>query len=473
MTDPSSREVSEALAARVGAAHVLTDPRDTAPYFTDWTGRAEGRALCVCRPGSVAEVSEVLRYCSGHGIPVFPQGGNTSSVAGGIPGPEGKGVLLSLSRLARVDSVDTDTNCLIAGAGCTLEQVRAAAEAAGRLFPLTLASQGSCQIGGNVSTNEGGTAVLRYGNTRDLVLGLEMVLADGRVWNGLRSLRKDNSGYDMKSLFVGAEGTLGIVTRVALKLFPPTPARAMAFAALPSPAAAVTLLGRLRSEFGQDVDAAELFSGPQLDIIARHVPGVALPFAPLPDWAVMIDIQCARDDPTERLHALLAELLDSGLLLDAVPALGGAQAEAFWKIRHGVSEANRRHGLNFTHDIAVPISAVPEVIARCEDALARHWPEATPHTVAHLGDGNVHFTAIFPPERLEEPGNPARLGGEVAQVVHDIAVALGGSFAAEHGIGQRYRASLRRYKSEIELEMFRSLKAAFDPQDILNPGKLL
>lgn len=473
MTDGAT--LPEALAGLVGAAHVLTDPAETAPYYTDWTGRYTGAARCVCRPGSTEEVAAVVRLCAGRGIPVFPQGGNTSSVAGGIPLAGGAGVLLSLARMNRVERIDTGADTMIVQAGCTLDRVRLAAGEADRLFPLTLASQGSCQIGGNVSTNAGGTAVLRYGNTRDLVLGLEVVLADGRVWNGLRTLRKDNSGYDLKSAFIGAEGTLGIITRVALKLFPRTGPGAVAFAALPSPDAAVGLFSAARAAFGTEIDAFELFSGPQLRIIAEHVPGTTPPFAGLPPWAVLLELRSSRVDKdlSERLQDFLAEALDDGRITDAVPALSSAQAAAFWRIRHGVSEANRRHGLNYTHDTSVPVSAVPEFIAQAREAMAETYPEAEVFSVAHLGDGNVHFSVIFPIARLREPGNPARLGGAVARMVHDIALRLGGSFAAEHGIGQRYRQSLTRYKSEVELDLFRATKAAYDPQGILNPGKLL
>ncbi|TFF24863.1 FAD-binding oxidoreductase [Jiella endophytica] len=465
-----------ALRDIVGETHVLTTPADTEPYYVDWVGRTRGTALCVCLPASTQEVSAVVALCARDAVPVFPQGGNTSSCGGSVPLEEGRGILLSLRRMNRILSVEPENDAIVAEAGAILVEVKAAAEAADRLFPLSLSSEGSCAIGGNVSTNAGGTAALRYGTMRDLVLGLEVVLADGRIWDGLRILRKDNTGYDMKAMFVGSEGTLGIVTRVALKLFPLPRHRATAFVAVDTVAGAATLLGRCKAEFGPLLDAFELFSGSQLDIVCRHVEGNRRPIDSDHPWYVLMELQ-TRDGAKElssRLEALIGEALEDGSAADAALAQSHAQAEALWRLRHSVSEANRRHGLNFTHDVAVPIGRIADFMQEADAAMASDFPEAEIFSVSHMGDGNVHYTAIFRPGAVKASGADARdLGARVTRKVHDIAVGLGGTFGAEHGIGQRYRASLQRYKSEVELDLFRAMKRALDPQGILNPGKVL
>ncbi|MBJ3776904.1 FAD-binding oxidoreductase [Acuticoccus mangrovi] len=467
----ASREnVLEGLADIVGARHVLSDPNDTEPFYEDWLHRTKGDALCVCQPADTAEVAAVVAFCAARGLPVFPQAGNTSSCGGSVPLPASGGVLLSVRRLNRVERVDPQNNAIIAGAGCVLADLKAAAAAEGRLFPLTLSSEGSCQIGGNVSTNAGGTAVLRYGTMRDLVLGLEVVLADGRIWDGLRTLRKDNTGYDMKALFVGSEGTLGIVTRVALKLFPLPTLQATALVAVASADDAAALLRHCHGELGSSLDAFELLSASQLDIVCRHVPGNRNPLPGHP-WYVLVDLQSAErsQDLTARLEAAIAGALEDGIVADAVVAQSGAQIEDIWRLRHSVSESNRRHGLNFTHDVGVPIAQIPEFLHRADAAVAEAFAQAEVFCVSHMGDGNVHYTVTFAHDTAE----PAALGARVTGMVHDIAMSLGGTFGAEHGVGQRYRASLRRYKSPVELDLFRSMKSALDPNGILNPGKVL
>jgi FAD/FMN-containing dehydrogenase len=471
----ASENWTSRLAAIVGDRHVLVSETDVEPFYRDWIGRMRGQAICVVRPQSTAEVGEIVRLCAERGEPVFPQGGNTGVCDGSVPLPGGRGVLVSLSRMNRVRSVDLPNNSMSVDAGVILADAQSAAANAGRLFPLTLGSEGSCQIGGNVSTNAGGTSVLRYGNMRDLVLGLEVVLADGSVWDGLRSLRKDNTGYDMKSIFIGSEGTLGVVTGASLKLFPQSRSVATALVAVREPEAAAALLTQCQARFDADLVAFELMSRKQVELVLRHIPGTRDPLSEAHCWYVLIELTSPQDNANlpEMLEVSLESARESGWALNATVARNQRQREEIWRIRHSVSEANRAHGLNFTHDVAVPISRIPEFLHRCDIETAKRFPEAESFVVGHMGDGNMHYTVTLPRESAAAAGDPIAIGGRVTPMIHDIAVSLGGSFGAEHGIGRRYQASLLRYKSPVELAMFRQLKRAFDPAGIMNPGKIL
>ncbi|THF66832.1 FAD-binding oxidoreductase [Pseudothauera nasutitermitis] len=462
-----------ALAGVVGAPNVLSAAGDLAPYVNDWRGRYSGRACAVVRPGSAAEVAEVVRRCAAAGVPLVPQGGNTGLCGGATPADDGRAVLISLSRLQRIRAVDPDNNTLVAEAGCTLAAVHEAAERVGRLFPLSLAAEGSCQIGGNLSTNAGGVHVLRYGNMRELTLGLEVVLPDGRLWDGLRGLRKDNTGYDLKQLFIGAEGTLGIITAAVLKLFPLPRAQAVAWVATADPATAVSLLGFLRDRLGERLSAFELIGRAALDLVLEHIPGARPPLAEVPEWSVLIEL----GDPDagvrldELLEQALADALEAGLIADAVVAASLAQRAALWALRENASEAQKIEGVSIKHDIAVPVGRIPVFLERAGEALRQVWPGVRIVAFGHLGDGNLHYNLSHGRE-AENTAFIAR-GGEVNRIVHDLVDALGGSISAEHGIGQLKRGELQRYKSAVELDMMRALKQALDPQGLMNPGKVL
>ncbi|KON80152.1 FAD-binding oxidoreductase [Azoarcus sp. PA01] len=466
-------ELLRTLAAVVGAPHVLTDPASMAPHLTDWRGRYTGAALAVVKPAATAEVAAVMRACAAADVAMVPQGGNTGLCGGATPLPDGQTVVINLSRMNRIRAVDPANNALIAEAGCTLAAVQQEAAAVDRLFPLSLASEGSCEIGGNLSTNAGGVQVLRYGNMRDLVLGVEVVLPDGRVWDGLRTLRKDNTGYDLKQLFIGAEGTLGIVTAAALKLFPRMRSRATAWVAVPDPAAAVTLLARLRNAGGDRVTAFEIVGRPALDLVLKHFPGARSPLADPGAWAVLVELSDAFVDAPlgAMLERALAEALDEGLVLDAAVASSLAQAETLWALRENVSEAQRLEGVSIKHDISVPVSRIPEFLERADAALFAVWPDARIVAFGHIGDGNLHYN-LSKPDAQENAHFVARTE-EVNRLVHDVVDQLGGSISAEHGLGQLKRVEVRRYKSEVELDLMRAVKESLDPRGLMNPGKVL
>jgi len=465
-----------ALAAIVGASQVLTARIDMAPYLTDWRGRYTGSARCVVRPGSADEVARVVACCAETGLAVVPQGGNTGLVGGATPLPgieaAGRGeVVLSLTRMTRIRGIDVANNSISVDAGCTLRQVQEAAAAAGRLFPLSLAAEGSATIGGNLSTNAGGVQVLRYGNMRELTLGLEVVLADGRIWDGLRGLRKDNTGYDLKQLFIGAEGTLGIITGAVLKLFPRPQSRATAWIALADPAAAVALLGRLRQRFGERVSAFEIVGRSALDLVLMHIPGARVPLPQPHLWQLLLELTDAQADADlqARLEGALAA--ESDLVEDAAVAKSEAQADALWQLRENISEAQRLEGFSIKHDVALPLSRLAEFIARADAALAEAFPGLRIVCFGHIGDGNLHYNLSKPASQ-----DNARFVAQTARVnriVHDLVHGLGGSISAEHGLGQLKREEILRYKSAVEMEMMRRVKQALDPDGLFNPGKLL
>ena len=460
------------LAAIVGAGNVLTAADDTAPYLTDWRGRYHGAALCVVRPATTAEVSAVVRACAVAGVAIVPQGGNTSHCGASIPDMSGATVLLSLSRMQAIRAIDTANNTITVDAGCVLHTLQQAALDAGRLFPLALAAQGSCQIGGNLSTNAGGVHVLRYGNTRELTLGLEVVLASGEVWDGLRGLRKDNTGYDLKQLFIGAEGTLGIITAAVLRLFPLPRATATAWLAISSVDVAVGLLADLQSAFGAQLTACEHVSDVALGLVVKHIPGAQRPLAASP-WYLLVELSGSGEDD-ELATALLGFLetaFEKETVSDAVVAQSGEQAARLWALRENISEAQKIEGFSVKHDISLPISRLPEFVAAADAALAAAYPGVRIVTFGHVGDGNLHYN----PSQPQAADNAAFIAEQhaVNAIVHDLVHAFGGSISAEHGIGQLKRDELLRYKSPVEIELMRSIKRTLDPQGLMNPGKIL
>jgi FAD/FMN-containing dehydrogenase len=446
--------VIEALGRIVGTSHVLTAAEDTGPYFTDWRRQYTGRAECVVRPGSTAEVARVVELCAAEGVAIVPQGGNTGLVGGSVPTGKGREVVLSLSRMNRIRQLDTLNDTLTAEAGCVLAAVQKAAEDAGRLFALSLAAEGSCQIGGNLSTNAGGVNVLRYGNAREQVLGLEVVLPDGRVWDGLRGLRKDNTGYDLKQLFLGAEGTLGVITAAVLRLHPRPTSSATAWIGLQDPQEAVALLALLRKHLGATVSAFELVSRTCLEAVLGHVAGTRDPLGRAHPWYVLAEF-----GDTSPLEERVAAVLDGR---DAVLAQSAAQSRELWKLRESIPEAQFT---NVKHDVSVPVSRTPELIERAGRALKAAFPASQPYVFGHVGDGNLHYN-VGPASLLAQRG-------EVSRVVYDAVDALGGSISAEHGLGQLKREEIARHKAPVELELMRALKRSLDPQGLMNPGKVI
>ncbi|MGY2051314.1 FAD-binding oxidoreductase [Methylobacterium sp. JK268] len=458
----------DALTGRLGAAHVLTAPEAMAPHLGETRGLYRGTALAVVRPADTEEVAFAVRACAEARVPVVAHGGNTGLVGGGVP--DG-GVVIALARLDRVRALDPEDATITVEAGCILADVQAAAERAGMLFPLSLASEGSCRIGGNLSTNAGGTAVLAYGNARDLVLGLEVVLADGRVWNGLTALRKDNSGYDLKHLFVGSEGTLGIITAAVLKLHPRPASVATAFVGLASARAALPLFTRLRARAGHRLTAFEMMPRFGLEIVLRHAPGAVRPLAGDHPAYALVEIASEGADAEAVLEDLLAAALEEGMAEDATLARSVAQARALWQLRESLSEVQRREGASIKHDVSVPLSRVPDFLERAGAACEAELPGVRVCAFGHLGDGNIHFN-LSQPVGMEAAAFLA-LWPRFNRVVHDIVHAMGGSIAAEHGVGRLKRDELLRYKDPVSLDLMRRLKSALDPDGILNPGKVV
>ena len=458
------------LQSIVGEANLLTAESDVAPYVNDWRGFFHGRARAVVRPSTTAEVAAVVRACAEQRVAIVPQGGNTSLCGGATP-HDGE-IVLSLSRLSRVRAVDAANATLTVEAGVSLARVQQAADAAGLLFPLSLAAEGSCTIGGNLSTNAGGTAVLRYGNARDLVVGLEVVLADGRVWDGLKGLRKDNTGYDLKQLFIGSEGTLGVITAAVLKLFPKPRASATAFAAIADVDAAVALLGELKQALGDRLTGFELVSRYCIELTRRIFPAFADPLPGHPWYALIQADDAAANSPlAAQLEAALAGAVEKQLARDATIAQSAAQADALWSLREHIPEAQRRDGHNMKHDVSLMVSRIPGFLREAQARLDAAFPGIRYVVFGHLGDGNLHYN-LTAPERVSREeflGGTARAN----RIVYDLVGELGGSFSAEHGIGQLKRGELVRYKPEVELELMRRIKRALDPGELLNPGKVV
>lgn len=468
------------LREAVGERHVLTEAHDVAPFVQDWRGRYRGEVLAVVEPANTEEVAAIVRACAAAGVRVLPQGGHTGLVGGATPVgasiADGTApVVIALRRMNRIREVDTVGNTLIADAGCVLQTLQEAAAEQGRLYGVTFGAQGSCQIGGNVSTNAGGTGVLKYGNTREQVLGLEVVLPDGRIWNGLRTLRKDNAGYNLKHLFIGGEGTLGIVTAVALRLHPRPAVTVCAWLTLDSVEAALACLAALQSMAGDRIAAYELLNQEQLRAVVAHFPETRLPTDPQAPYAVLLELSdtYARADLNGLLEEALGDLSERGLLRDAAVAASEAQRAAFWHIRHGISEANRAAGMGLSTDVAVPIKSLAVFIENACQAVQARWPQAKIVLVAHMGDGNVHFIPRFSFDEWASVSNQAETADAVRAVVHDAAAALGGTFSAEHGVGYVLVDELSRLRSPIELELMQRVRTAIDPQGLMNPGKLI
>ena len=452
--------ISKRLGDIVGAAHVLTDPSDTQPYFTDWRRQYSGTAECVVRPANTDEVSRVVALCIAEDVAVVPQGGNTGLCGGSVPTGSRREVVLALGRLNRIRSLDRLNDTMTVEAGCVLANVQRAADEAGRLFPVSLAAEGSCQIGGNLSTNAGGVNVLRYGTSREQVLGLEVVLPDGRVWDGLRALRKDNTGYDLKHLFLGAEGTLGIITAAVLRLYPKPTASVTAWIAIESAGAAIELLSFLHERLGDRLSAFELLSRTCVEAVLSFAPGTQDPLAAPHPWYVLAEIADSGDE--QALRERVERALGDANLVDAVIAQSVEQARALWRIRETVPEAQFT---NVKHDISVPVSKSAEFIARAGERLAARYPNVRPFAFGHVGDGNIHYN-VGPESMVAE-----REG--VNRIVYDVVAALDGSISAEHGLGQLKRDEIRSHKAPIEMELMRKLKAALDPKGLMNPGKVL
>ena len=460
----------DSLRAVVGAGHVLTDAADVAPFVTDWRGRYSGSALAIVSPGGTPEVAEVVRLCAGAGVAIVPQGGNTGLCGGATP-TRGE-VVVRMARLNRVRAIDVANNTITVEAGCTLAAVQETARATDRLFPLSLAAEGTATIGGNLSTNAGGVQVLRYGNARELCLGLEVVLPDGRVWNGLRGLRKDNTGYDLKHLFIGAEGTLGLITAAVLKMYARPRQVATAWATVPSPAAAVALLTRLRGRIGGRITAFELVGRPPLELVLKNIPHSRDPLPGNSPWQVLIELSDTMESELDAaLQDMLIEAVHAGEAGDAALARSGAQAQAFWQLRENISEAQKIEGVSIKHDISLPVSRIPEFIERCDAALASAFPGVRVVCFGHLGDGNLHYNQSKP-QAQDNAGFIAQTAS-VNRVVHDLVAELGGSISAEHGLGQLKRDEILRYKSDVEMDMMRAVKRALDPKGLMNPGKVI
>jgi FAD/FMN-containing dehydrogenase len=460
----------ETLTARLGAASVLTAASDIDSHLVESRGLYRGEALAVVRPRDRDEVAFVLQECGKAGVPVVPQGGNTGLVGGGVPYG---GIVLSLARLDRIREIDPVNATITVEAGCILKSVQDAASEAGYLFPLSLASEGSCRIGGNLATNAGGTAVLRYGNMRDLTLGLEVVLADGRIWDGLKGLRKDNTGYDLKDLFIGSEGTLGIITAAVLKLFPKTRARVTAFIGCASPHDALRVFQQLREAAGDQLTAFEYMPDFGLEIVLKHNPGAVRPLAGSHASYALIELTSTQKDADlqGQLETILGGAIEEGLVEDAVLSASEAQSQALWNLRESLSEVQRLEGGSIKHDVAVPVSRVAEFIEVATKACEAEMAGVRVCAFGHVGDGNIHFN-LSQPVGMDKAAYLSQWE-RFNRIVHDIVHGMNGSISAEHGIGLIKRDELRLYKDPVAIDLMHTLKRALDPQNLLNPGKVV
>lgn len=452
----------------VGPDAIKTDPHEIHPHVTEWRGVIEGRTPAVVQPGTTAEVSEILRYCNEARIGVVPQGGNTGLCGGAVPDGSGEQIVLSLSRLNRIRHVDPDDFSMIADAGCVLAHLQEAAESVDRLFPLSLGAEGSCQIGGNLSTNAGGINVVRYGTARSQVLGLEVVTADGTIWNGLKTLRKNTAGYDLKQLYVGSEGTLGVITAASLKLYPKPAGRQTALVAIDDARHAVPLLAALRAEMSDQVEAFELIAAIAFEFVERHIDGAQNPFREAYPWYVLVETTASED---AELEAALAKALERGTATDVVVAKNDSEAKALWRMRHSISEAEKPEAPIVKHDISVPVARIPDFLDVSRNSLREEWPDTRLVAFGHVGDGNLHYNVALPKdwsaERIADASNA------ITERIYEQAEALGGSFSAEHGVGQTKRAALKAFGDPAALAMMRAIKSALDPNGILNPGKVI
>lgn len=463
------------LQSLLGFTHVLTGA-DAENYVLDWRRRYRGSALAVIRPGSTQEVASAVKLCAHHGVPLVPQGGNTGLCGGATPDDSGTAIVLSTARLTAIRGLDPDNDTITVEAGCILQAVQEAAAAANRLFPLSLAAEGSCTIGGNLATNAGGTQVLRYGNTRDLTLGLEVVTAEGEIWNGLRGLRKDNTGYDLRDLYIGSEGTLGIITAATLKLFPRPVASCTALLTLDSIDNAVELLSRARSGFGAALTGFELMSGACLQAVVRLFPQQRLPFdgaSAASPWFALLELSDSESEShaRERFETVLGDAIDDGLVNDAAIAANVAQSKALWHLRESIPLAEAELGKSVKHDVSIPISSIAGFVHKTNALLQARFPGVRHVIFGHLGDGNLHYNVANAAGQTE--AELLGLQNEIYGVVHDSVHAHNGSISAEHGVGQLKRDELPRYKSPVELALMRRIKRALDPQGLMNPGKVL
>ena len=464
----------ERLAALLGPQGFVADRDLIAPWLTDWRGRYRGESAALLAPASTGEVEAIVRLAAAARVAIVPQGGNTGTVAGATPPADGSALLLSLRRMNRIRSISAEDNAVIAEAGVILSDLHDAAASIGRRFPLSLAAKGSATIGGLVSTNAGGTQVLRFGPMRALMLGIEAVLPDGSRFDGLATLRKDNRGYDLRQLLTGAEGTLGIVTAAALRLVPAVAARAVAWAGLPSPQAALTLLRRIEERTGEAVESYELVPADALSLVLAMIPGTRMPLATACPWNVLIEAVGAEGgaDPVEALEECLAAAMEEGLVTDATIAANDTQAEALWALRESISQAEKIDGPSLKHDISVPVSEMPAFLLRERERVEARFPGSRIIAFGHLGDGNIHFNLLPPPDAAREAWI-ADHGGAASAMVHDLVAQVGGSLSAEHGIGQAKLAEFARLTDPVRLAALRAIKQALDPAGIMNPGKLV
>lgn len=467
------QSVLDAIRAIVGDKGAITDPEAMRPHLVEWRDVFTGKTPMVVKPANVEEVSQVLALCNQARVPLVPQGGNTSLVGASLPFEHGGELVLSLQRMNRIIDIDPLNYTMTVEAGVILQNIQQAAAEADRLFPLSLGAEGSCMIGGNLSTNAGGIQVLHYGNARNLVLGLEVVLPDGQVWDGLRSLKKDNTGYDLKQLFMGAEGTLGVITKAVLKLFPKPKEIATAFLAVPDPKTAVALLSGAREAGEDNVTSFEILGRMGLDFVLRHTPGMSDPLSQPNEWYVLMEWCSPRAGSglTQKMEAFLEQSIENGMVLDGTMAQSEAQRANFWKMREAYSGAQKYEGGSIKHDISVAVAKVPEFLDRAIPAVMQAIPGSRVVAFGHLGDGNIHFN-------LSQPvgADTARFIGrwdEINRIVHDIVVAMNGSISAEHGIGRMKLEELAHYRSKTELDIMRKIKRALDPHNIMNPHKVI
>ncbi|RXG98509.1 FAD-binding oxidoreductase [Bradyrhizobium zhanjiangense] len=476
-TAPFTAEMRDALRAIVGEKGFIEDEHGKQPFVTDWRGLLVGGAGAVVRPGSTEEVSKVVRLCHEQGVAIVPQGGNTGLMGGATPWPAHNGIVLSLGRMNRILEVDPVGYSMTVEAGCVLQTLQETAASHDRFLPLSLGAQGSCMIGGNLSTNAGGVQVLRYGNARNLVLGLEVVLANGDVWDGLRALKKDNTGYDLKHLFMGAEGTLGIITKAVLKLWPAPKDVCTAWLAIRDPRAALEILSEAHAASEDNVGSCELMSRSAIDMVLRHIPGTQDPLKADTPWYLLLEWSSARprrdgtEGMSEKMQQFLADQLEAGRVLDATIAHTISQSRNMWRIREGVAEASRAEGPGLSYDVSVAISRIPEFIDKGLKAVLGILPTIRPYPLGHIGDGNLHFSFMGPKGMDQQ--TLIQYKGAITRAVNDLITSMGGSISAEHGIGIDKLDELSHYRSKTELDIMRTIKRALDPQNIMNPGKVL
>ena len=453
----------------VGPAGWTSDAADLEPHLTEWRDVWRGDTLLMVSPDSTEMVADVVMACAVSGTSIVPQGGNTGLCGGAIPDESGKQVLLSLSRMNRIRSISAQDYSLVAEAGCTLASIQQAADDADRFFPLSLAAEGSCQIGGNLSTNAGGINVLRYGTARAQALGLEVVLADGTIWNGLRTLRKDTAGYDLKQMFIGAEGTLGIITAAGLRLYPAIRNPETALFAVESPDAAVKLLAALRGKLSDQLQAFELIPARAVHYVLKHIPSTKFPLAQESPWYVLLET--SRDSAGDEFERILMSLYENQQITDAVVAKNRSEANDLWRLRHSISESQKREGASLKHDISVPVGEIGNFIRAAEDAVTKAMTGIRVVAFGHVGDGNIHFNLSQPTDW--SAADFLEQGERFASMVYDVVDSFGGSISAEHGIGQAKREHLVHYRGQTETDLMKAVKAALDPRNVMNPGKVI